>query len=115
MECRILLNRGRAEWVSVLESEHCLMLGAVVLIDAADVLPQRDSPNEQQKQTEADRPVDQVKHDASAQGGIDLLQFGRRQQGNVLVHENEKGERDNHVEGGEPTADGGGFFSGLRS
>ena len=79
---------------AVLEREHRFVLGTVIFVDAANVFPERDAPDEEQEQAEADGAVDQVEDDASAESGIDLLQFCRRQQRDVLVHEDEEGERD---------------------
>ena len=66
-----------------------------------------------QEQSQADAAIDQVEGDASAERGIDFLEFRRRQQRDVLVHEDEEGYRDDDVDGGQPAADGGGFFAGL--
>src|ERR1019366_10727721 len=81
---------------------------------AANVGEQRDSPDEQQEKEQANRAVDQVEDDLAAQRGIRLLQFRSRQQRQVFVHEDEEGQRDDDVDCGQPSADSGGFFAGLR-
>src|SRR5438309_1844046 len=81
MERRIFLDSAGSERVSVLEGENRFVLGAVVLVDAADIFPERDAPYEEQEQAETNDAVHQVEGDASAQGGVDLLELCRRQQG----------------------------------
>src|SRR5438067_13882610 len=73
MERGILLNRGNLERVSVLKRKNRLVLGAVVFVDAQDVFPQRHSPNEQQEQNQANRPVDQIENDLPAGRRIKLF------------------------------------------
>ena len=70
------------------------MFGAVILVDAANIREQRDSPDEQQEQDQAYCAVDQVEHDLAAERGINLLKFRRRHQRQVFVHEDEEGERE---------------------
>ena len=67
---RIFLHRRGLERVAVLEGEYGLVLGAVVLVDAANIGEQRNSPDEQQEQDQADRAIDQIEHDLAAQRGI---------------------------------------------
>ena len=51
-----------------LEGENRLVLGAVILVHAPDVGPQRDAPDEQQEQADADDAVDHVEQDLVAEG-----------------------------------------------
>src|SRR5258708_34501222 len=114
MECRILLDRGGLERVAVFESENGFVLGAVIFVNAANVWEQRHTPNEQEKQDQAHRPVNQIKQDLANERRIRLPEFRRRQQRQVFVHKNEEGKGDDHIAGGQPSADGGGFFAGFR-
>src|ERR1700676_3240900 len=112
---RILLYGFRVERVSILKSKDGFVLGAVILVDAANVLPKRNSPDEEQKQYQADAAVDQVENNPATEGGIDLLKFGSRQKRDVFVHEDEEGQRDHDVDGGQPVAESGGFLAAFGS
>src|SRR3954464_1848353 len=114
MEGRILLNRGNLERISVLKRKNRLVLGAVVFVDTPDVFPKRHSPNEQQEQNQANRPVDQIENDLPTKGRIQFFQLGSRHKRQVLVHENEESQRKQNVRGGEPAADGRRFLSRFR-
>src|SRR5262249_51709217 len=102
---RILLDWGYLERVSGFEGEHSFVLGAVVLIHAGDVFQQRGSPDEQQEQGNANRAVYQVKYNALAENRIDPLKFRRGQQWKKLVHENEKSDGDQDIDGSDPAAE----------
>ena len=85
-----VVNRQR---VVVLEGKDRLVLGAVVLVHAPDVGPQRDAPDEQQEQADANEAVNDVEQDLVAERRVVVLQLGGRQQRHKLVHENEEGQR----------------------
>src|SRR5215469_12089962 len=102
---RILLNWGYLQRVSGFEGEHRFVLGAVVLIHAANVFQQRCSPDEQQEQGDTNRAVYQVEDNALAENRVDPLQFRRGQQRKKLVHENEKADGDQDVDGSDPAAE----------
>src|SRR5579872_2109164 len=113
MEGGILLDFRSRQWIAILECEDRLVLGAVIFVNAADIFPERNAPDKQQEQGEADYAVDQVEDDASAERGVVLFEFRCGQQRNVLIHEDEEGDRDNDVDGGEPGADRGGLLGGF--
>ena len=92
MEGRILLNFGSAQRITVFKRKYRLVLGAVILIHAANVFPQRNSPDEQKEEDEANAAVDEVEGDASAERWIEFLEFRRSQQWQILVHEDEEGK-----------------------
>src|SRR5271165_5233151 len=49
MICRIFLYRARLKRIAVLECEYRLVLSTVILIDAANVFPQRHAPHKEQE------------------------------------------------------------------
>src|ERR1017187_10268644 len=89
---RIFLHCHGVERVSVFEGKDGFVLGTVILVDTANILPERYSPNEEQEQYEADTTIDQVENNSAAQSGINFLEFGRSQEGNVFVHEDEESQ-----------------------
>ena len=102
---RIFLHGASLERIAILERENCLVLGPVILVHAMDIVPERNAPDKQQEQRNADQAVDQVENDLLAEQRIHLLQFRRRQQRNELVHENEETNRKNDIHCGQPAAD----------
>jgi len=99
---RILLYLRRIEWIAVLESEYSLVLGAVVLVHAPNILQQRSTPNEKQEQEKTNNSVHQVEDNLLAEDRIHALQFRGRHQGQKLVHENKKADGKNDIDGGDP-------------
>ena len=102
---RIFLYRGGVQRAAIFEGEHGLVFGAVILIDAANVLPQRNAPHEEQEHRNPNQPIDQVEHDLLTENRIHTLQFRRRQQRQVLVHEDEKGDGEGYVHARHPAGD----------
>src|ERR1051326_2019898 len=115
MEGRIFLNTGRIERIAILEGKYCLMLGSVILVDPPNVFPQRNTPDKQKEQDEPYAPINQIKNNPSAQGGINPLQFRCCQKRHVLVHEDEECKGDDDVYSRQPGADGGGFLPRVGS
>ena len=81
------------------------MLGAVILVDPANVAPQRHSPDEEQEERDSDDAVHQVENDLLSEYGVHPLQFRRCQQRQKLVHEDEETDRDDDVDRSHPAAD----------
>ncbi len=77
MEGRILLDFGGFEWISVFEGEYCFVFGPVVLVDATNIFPERNSPDEEQEQGQADGAIDEVEHDPAPESGIEFLELRR--------------------------------------
>src|ERR1700730_4119458 len=75
MEGRILLDFGGLEPVSVFEGEYGFVLGSVILVNTANVFPERDSPDEEQEQDQTDGAIDQVEYDSPTESRVNLLQF----------------------------------------
>ena len=76
---RILLHCAGSQRIAVFKGKNRLVLGAVILVHAADVLQQRHSPDEQQEQRDADDAIHQVEHDLLAEHRVHALQFRGRQ------------------------------------
>ena len=81
------------------------MLGAVVFIHPPDIAQQRNSPDEEQENSNTDDTIHQVKDDLLAEDGVHPLQFRSRKQRQEFVHENEKPNRKDNVHGCHPAAD----------
>ena len=105
MKCRILLHRSSIKRIAILESEHRLVFRAVVFVDPANILHQRQPPNEEQEECEPDNAIHQIEHDLAAQRRVVLLQFSRGQQGKILIHEDEEADREDDVRSSNPAAD----------
>src|SRR5262249_37076488 len=83
-------------------SKNCLVLGPVIFVNAAYIGKQRDSPDKEQKQGESDHSIHQVKDNIVAQRRPALVQFRGGQQGDEFVHEDEEGNRHQHIDGDQP-------------
>ena len=90
MKCRVFLNFSRVERISVLKCEDGLVFGAVILINPADILPQGNTPNEQQEHSDPDEAIVQVENKLLSEHRIDFLQLGRRQKREEFIHHNEE-------------------------
>src|ERR1700722_17261924 len=102
---RIFLHGGGLKRVAVLEREYRFVLGAVILVDAANILPERNAPHEKQEHRNADQSVDEIKDELVAEYGIHALKFGGRKQGKILVHEDEEQDGERHVQASHPARD----------
>ena len=81
----------------IFKSKNRFVFRAVIAIDALDVGPQRDSPDEQQKQRNADQAIDQRESEIIVQSVPVRLQTRGGRQGNELIHEDEKADREEHA------------------
>ena len=81
------------------------MFGAVVLIQAANVAEERDSPNEQQEESDADEAINQIEQHLIAEYRIDAPQGRGRHQRQELVHEDKKANRNECVHSDQPAGD----------
>jgi hypothetical protein len=70
-----------------------------------DIAPERNSPDKQQKECNANGAVHQVEDDLLSENRARLFQFRRRQQWDELVHENKESHGEDDVYSGEPAAD----------
>src|SRR5581483_11497422 len=76
----------------------------VILVDAPDVLPQRDAPDEDQEKRDADGAVNQIEDDLISHYRRQALKLGRGDERNKLVKNDEEPNRKQNVEGDDPTA-----------
>ena len=102
---RVSLHILRFERIARLESENRFVLGSVVLVDAANVGHQRDSPDKEQEERNADDAVDYIEQDLVAERRINVLEFGGRDQWNKLVQKDKKSNRENDIYRGYPATD----------
>ena len=78
------------------EVENNFVLGAVILENAADVLPARDHVQEPEEDRHADAAVDDVEGDPAVQGREALPSSGQVQR-NELVQENKESKREDRL------------------
>ena len=81
------------------------MLGAVVFIHPPDIAQQRNSPDEEQENSNTDDTIHQVKDDLLAEDGVHSFQFRGGKQRQELVHENEESDREEDIHSCHPAAD----------
>src|ERR1700733_11194584 len=99
---RIFLHRSSLERVAILKRENRFVLGTVILVDAANVLPERNTPHKQKKHSDANQAVDKIKEELVAEHGIHALKLSGREQREILVHEDEEQDGKRHVKASHP-------------
>ena len=84
MEGRILLHRRGLERITILEGVDRLVLGAVIFVNPMNIAPQRNSPDKEQEQGDANDAVHQVENNLLAKHRVHPFQFGGRHEGRNL-------------------------------
>src|SRR5205823_2351935 len=79
--------------------------GAVGFIHPPDIAQQRNSPDEEQENSNTDDTIYQVKDDLLAEDGVHPLQYRAGEQRQELVHENEEPNGEEDVHSRHPAAD----------
>src|ERR1035441_691044 len=95
--------------LSGFEIEYHLMLRAVILEDAVDVLHTRNQKQKRQEDGDADEAVGGVEGDAAFQQRVPFPERGDGVQRHKLIKEDEKSEGNEHVHTDRPSGD---FFGG---
>ena len=87
----------------ILVGENSLVLGAMVLVDTANIAPARGEPDKAQEDGESDEALD--KSEKNGIGGLwgPVAHGTRRRIGKKLVHEDKESEGKRDIEGGDPT------------
>src|SRR5207249_11843405 len=95
------------------EGKYRPVLGTMIFVNTMNIAQQRDSPDKQQKQNDADRAIHQVENDLLTENRIDALQFRRSEQRQEFVHEDEEAHRNNDIDCRDPAADLELFLAGF--
>ena len=72
MECRILLYGRGFKRITILECKNSFVLGAVILVNSPNIVPQRNTPDEQHEQNQTNRSVDQVENNLAAKDRLNV-------------------------------------------
>src|SRR5215831_2871496 len=101
----VLLRLGDRGHAVIFKREDGFVFRAMVVIDAFDVLEEREPPYEEQENSYADGAFDQINSDVAMQRGPTPRQPARGAGGNKLVHENEKRDGKYHTGNDGPSTD----------
>jgi len=105
MISRIFLDGSSLERIAVLECVDRFVLSAVILVDAANIFPERNSPDEEQEERNSNQAIDEIEDELLAKDWIHMLQLGCGDERKVLVHEDEERDGKDNVYGRHPASD----------
>src|SRR5579872_2113956 len=91
--------------VVCLEGENGLMLCAVVLVDAANVVPKRNTPDKAEEENDADHTIDYVEENLISEYGKMILEQCGHAQWKQLIEGDKECQREKNVQGRGPCAD----------